>query len=72
MLTDRYLSLTLLNEVPLKEYDKYRQAIQNDISLINRKTKLNELSSFNVLTLKQASEVNKMYKKNENIFRKNK
>lgn len=70
ILTDRYLSLTLLNEVPLKEYDKYRQAIQNDISLINRKTKLNELSSFNVLTLKQASEVNKMYKKNENIFKK--
>ena len=32
MLTDRYLTLTLLNEVPLKEYDKYRQSIQNDIN----------------------------------------
>lgn len=70
MLTDRYLALTLLNEIPFKEYDKYRQSIQKDISIINRKTKLEEISSFNKITLKQASETNKMYKKNENIFKK--
>lgn len=70
MLTDRYLSLKLLNEVPIKEYDKYRQSIQKDISTINRKTKLEELSSFNDITLKQTYEVNKMYKKNEDIFEK--
>ena len=70
MLTDRYLTLTLLNEVPLKEYDKYRQSIQNDINVINKKTKLEELSSFNDITLKQASEVNKIYNKNKNVFEK--
>ena len=47
MLTDGYLALTLLNEVPLKEYDQYRQSLQNDISVINRKTKYEEVSSFN-------------------------
>lgn len=70
MLTNRYLTLNLLNEVQIEEYDKYRKIVQNDIDLINNKTEFKELKSFNVITLKQASKINKLYKKNQSIFAK--
>lgn len=31
MLTNRYLTLKILDEVPLEEYDKYRSLLQQDI-----------------------------------------
>ena len=68
LLTDRYLTLNLLNEVPIASYDRYKKLLQKDIDNINR-TRTN-MSSSNIITLKQASEINKIYKKNENIFQK--
>ena len=70
MLTNRYLTLKLLNEVQIEEYDKYREIIQNDIDCIDKQTNIKDLKSFNKITLKQASEINKLYKKNQNIFEK--
>ena len=70
MLTNRYLTLNLLNNVPLEEYNKYKDALQTDIKLINNHTKIEELDSFNIITMKQASEIKKQYIKHENFFKK--
>lgn len=70
MLTNRYLTLNLLNDVPLEEYNKYKEALQTDIDLINKKTKVEELNSFNMITMKQASEIKKQYSKNKDFFQK--
>lgn len=70
MLTNRYLTLNLLNAVPFEEYNKYKEALQADIDLINRNTKIEELHSFNIITMKQASEIKKQYNKHEDFFQK--
>ena len=70
MLTNRYLTLNLLNAVPLEEYNKYKEALQADIDLINRNTKIEELHSFDMITMKQASEIKKQYNKHEDFFQK--
>ena len=70
MLTNRYLTLNILNDVPLEEYNKYKEALQVDIDLINRNTKIEELNSFNMITMKQASEIKKQYNKHEDFFQK--
>ena len=70
MLTNRYLTLKLLNEVQIEEYDKYRKIVQNDIDLIDNRTEFKELKSFNIISLKQASEIDKLYKKNQSVFEK--
>ena len=38
LLTDRYLTLNLLNEVPIVSYDRYKKILQRDIDSINRTT----------------------------------
>ena len=68
LLTDRYLTLQLLNEVPIASYDRFRNLLKKDIQNINRNTR--KVDSSEVITLKQASKINKVYKKNENIFQK--
>lgn len=70
LLTDRYLTLNLLNEVPLDCYNNYRNLLQSDIDTINRTTTIMNLHSCEVITLKQASEINKKYKENEDVFQK--
>lgn len=70
MLTDRYLTLKLLNEVPLEEYDNYKSLLQRDIDKIEKSTKVEELESFKQISLKQANEISKQYKKHENFFEK--
>lgn len=70
LLTNRYCTLKLLEDVNLKEYDKYRILIENDIHKIGITTSPEELKSFKKITLKQANEVNKHYKKYKNIFQK--
>lgn len=70
LLTDRYLTLNLLNEVPLDCYNNYRSLLQSDIDTINRTTTLMNLHSCDVITLKQASEINKKYKENKDTFQK--
>lgn len=69
-LTDRYLTLNLLNEVPLNCYDKYRNLLQKDIDTIDRTNIIMNSHSCDVITLKQASEINKKYKEHEDIFQK--
>lgn len=70
MLTNRYLTLKILNEVPLEEYDKYRNLLQQDIDKIEKSTRVDELESFKLISLKQANEINKQYKKYEDFFEK--
>lgn len=70
LLVDRYLTLNILNKVNIPAYDTYRTAIQNDINLIDNKTKKKDLKSFNLITLKQSTEVYKIYQKYEKIFQK--
>ena len=70
LLTDRYLTLQLLNEVKLEEYDKYRKSVKEDLDTINKITTPKELKSFKKITLSQANEVNKKYKKYKSIFKK--
>ena len=67
MLTNRYLTLNLLKDVPLEEYNKYKETLQIDIDLINRNTKIEELNSFKLITMKQASEIKKQYNKHEDL-----
>lgn len=70
MLTNRYLTFKLLDEIQIDGYDKYREIVKKDIDLIDNETKINELKSFNKITLKQAFEINKIYKKNKSIFQR--
>lgn len=70
MLTNRYLTLNLLNDVPLDKYNKYKEALQVDIDLIQKNTQIEELHSFNMITMKQASEIKKQYNKHEDFFQK--
>ena len=69
MLTNRYLTLNLLNDVALEEYDEYKESLKKDIDLINNHTKIEELNSFNLITMKQASEIKKQYNKHEKFFK---
>ncbi len=68
LLTDRYLTLNLLNKVPLNCYDNYRKLLKNDIDTINSTTTIMNLHSCDVITLKQAFEINKKYTEYKNIF----
>lgn len=70
MLTNRYLALKILNEVPLEEYNAYKNILQQDIDKIEKTTKIEELESFKLISLKQANEINKQYKKHEGFFKK--
>jgi len=70
MLTNRYLTLKMLNEVPLQEYDNYKSLLQQDIDRMEKNTTIDELESFKLISLKQASEINKQYKKHESFFEK--
>lgn len=70
LLTNRYLTLKMLEEVKLNEYDKYKCLLKNDINKIEKSTKTKKLESYNLITLKQANEVNKQYKKYESFIQK--
>lgn len=70
LLTNRYLTFQLLNEVKLDEYDKYRKLVQKDIEIINKNVDAKDLKSIKKITLKQANEINKKYKKNKGVLKK--
>ena len=70
MLTDRYLTLRFLDEVQLEEYNSLKQILQQDIDKIEKNTKFEEIESFNLISLKQANEISKQYKKNKSFFEK--
>jgi hypothetical protein len=67
LLTNRYLTLQLLNKVPLNYYDNARKQVSSDIENIgNNKRK----SSETIVTLKQAYEIYKLYNKFQKIKNK--
>lgn len=70
MLINRYLTLNILNEVPLEEYNKYKETLETDIDLIDKNTKVEELNSLNIITMKQVPEIRKQYNKHEDFFQK--
>ena len=70
LLLDRYLCLNLLNKIKIPTYDNYRKLLQNDINFIDNKTKKEDLKSFDLITLKQAYNLYKIYEKNEEFFDK--
>ncbi len=67
-LTDRYLTLKLLDEVPLECYNEYKESLNTDINYINSEVNIKNLKSFEVVTLKQAFEINQKYKKYKEVF----
>ena len=68
VLTDRYLTLKLLDEVPLECYNNYKELLNTDINYINSEVNIQNLKSFDIITLKQAFEINKKYKKYKEVF----
>ena len=66
LLTNRYLTLQLLNKIPLNNYDSMRNKIMKDINNIGKNKKL---ISNDIITLKQAYEAFKLYNKFQKIKR---
>ena len=67
LLTNRYLTLQLLNKIPLNNYDSMRNKIMKDINNIGKNKKL---ISNDIITLKQAYEAFKLYNKFQKIREK--
>lgn len=67
LLTNRYLTLQLLNKIPLNNYDSMRNKIMKDINNIGKNKKL---ISNDIITLKQAYEAFKLYNKFQKIKEK--
>lgn len=67
LLTNRYLTLQLLNKIPLNNYDSMRNKIMKDINNIGKN---NKLVSNDIITLKQAYEAFKLYNKFQKIKEK--
>lgn len=67
LLTNRYLTLQLLNKIPLNNYDSMRNKITEDINNIGKNKKL---ISNDIITLKQAYETFKLYNKFQKIKEK--
>lgn len=70
LLMDRFLTLNILNGVKIPTYNKYRITLQSDIDSINNKTKKEDLKSYDLISLKQAYNLYKIYEKNEEFFDK--
>lgn len=67
LLTNRYLTLQLLDKIPLNNYDSMRNKIMKDINNIGKNKKL---ISNDIITLKQAYEAFKLYNKFQKIKEK--
>ena len=70
MLTNRYLTLQMLNKLPLEQYSEERKSIQYDIDIINRNTTIDDLKSFESMTLKNSAEIVRLYNKHQNTLYK--
>lgn len=70
LLTDRFCTLKLLEQVDIKDYDKYRIIIKTDIDKMNSLMSIDELKSFSKIKLSEANEVNRHHKKYKTIFKK--
>lgn len=63
LLTNRYLTLKLLEQVDMSCYDDIRQAIRKDIEKINTKTTEQDLETMDTMPLKYANEILSLYLK---------
>ena len=61
LLTNRYLTLKLLEQVNLKCYDKIKDDIINDINKIDITTEENDLITMNTMPLKYANQILTLY-----------
>lgn len=68
LLTDRYLTYHMLEQVDILHYKKITNLIENDIKKIDYKTK--KVKSSNFITLKDASEILKLYTRYKKILEK--
>ena len=64
LLTNRYLTLQLLNKMPLDAYEPMRNKVEKDIDNIGKNK---EIESNDIITLKQAYEAFKLYNKFQKI-----
>lgn len=60
-LTNRYLTFKMLREVDIDYYKEIAKSVETDIKKINNKTKVTEIPSNNIITLKEAYEIYKLY-----------
>ncbi len=67
LLTNRYLTLQILNKVPISYYDKEKDIINKSINNIGKDKNKSES---NMITLKQAYQVLKLYNKFQKIVKK--
>ena len=63
LLTNRYLTLKLLEQVDMSCYDDIREAIRKDIEKINTKTTEKDLETMDTMPLKYANEILSLYLK---------
>lgn len=63
LLTNRYLTLKLLEQVDMKCYDDIKQAIRRDIEKINTRTTEKDLETMDTMPLKYANEILSLYLK---------
>lgn len=63
MLTNRYLTLKILEQIDMDYYENIRQAIRKDIEKINNKTSVEDLETMNTMPLKYANEILRLYLK---------
>ncbi len=67
LLTNRYLTYNILNKVELDYYTSMKDKVNQDIKIINKNTNKKDLKSFDVITLKQAFEIYRLYNKYKKI-----
>lgn len=60
-LTNRYLTFKMLSEIDIDYYKELAKSVETDIKKINNKTKVTEIPSNNIITLKEAYEIYKLY-----------
>lgn len=63
LLTNRYLTLKLLEQVDMKCYDDIKQEIRRDIEKINTRTTEKDLETMDTMPLKYANEILSLYLK---------
>lgn len=63
LLTNRYLTYKMLKEVDIEYYKNITKQVEKDIKIINNNTKETDISSNCIITLKEAFEIYKFYKR---------
>ena len=70
LLTNRYLTYQMLNEVEIPYYQRMAKNVYNDIEKINNKTNENNIKTYNNIKLKEVFEILKLYGRYKKLFNK--